>query len=177
VFDNNNKHTVPIIPIIMDKELDRAYILPAKLGFMFLYCAIYFVAVYPIPIPVATANIFKVDLIIPNSPYDSWVITLARIINDNKLIALDIILPNIDQNAPCNNRCLTELLCWLITDKKFENLNILPLLIHLLVVLLVVAAGDVVHPLLVFKIPLYGLFDSLLELERRFPAEFTLQLC
>ena len=37
--------------------------------------------------------------------------------------------------------------------------------IHFLVILLVVAASDVIHPLLVFEIPFYGLFDALFELQ------------
>ena len=52
----------------------------------------------------------------------------------------------------------------------------LPVLIHLLIVFFVLAGGDVVHPLLVVEIPAYRLLDSLLELQRGFPAQFLLQL-
>lgn len=46
----------------------------------------------------------------------------------------------------------------------------LPPLVHFLVVALVVAAGDVVHPVLVVEVPPHGLFDALLKLEARFPS-------
>ena len=49
-------------------------------------------------------------------------------------------------------------------------------LVHLLVVLLVLAGGDAVHPLLVVEVPAHGLLDALLELEARLPAELALQL-
>ena len=49
-------------------------------------------------------------------------------------------------------------------------------MIHLLVVLLVVATGDVVHPLLVVEVPTDGLLDALLELKRGLPTELLLQL-
>ena len=52
----------------------------------------------------------------------------------------------------------------------------LPPLVHFLVVALVVAAGDVVHPVLVVEVPPHGLLDALLKLERRLPAELALQL-
>ena len=55
-------------------------------------------------------------------------------------------------------------------------LNVSPILIHLLIVALVVARGDVVHPLLVVEVPADGALDAFLELERGFPAEFALQL-
>ena len=45
-----------------------------------------------------------------------------------------------------------------------------------LVILLIVAARHVVEPLLVVQIPADGLFDTLLELQRGFPAELFLQL-
>ena len=50
----------------------------------------------------------------------------------------------------------------------------LPPFVHFVVVFFVVAGGDVVHPLLVFKVPADGLLNTLLKLERRFPAQFTL---
>ena len=48
--------------------------------------------------------------------------------------------------------------------------------IHILVVLLVGAGGDVIHPLLVVEIPAHGLFDAFLELEGGLPAQFVLEL-
>ncbi len=50
------------------------------------------------------------------------------------------------------------------------------LLIHFLVVAFVVAGGDVVHPVLMVKIPTNGVLDAFFELERGFPTEFALQL-
>ncbi len=52
----------------------------------------------------------------------------------------------------------------------------LPIPVHFLVILLVVAAGDVVEPFLVVKVPAHRLLDAFLELQRRFPAEFLLEL-
>lgn len=37
--------------------------------------------------------------------------------------------------------------------------------IHVVIVLLVIARGNVVHPFLVLEIPSYGLLDTLLKLE------------
>ena len=48
--------------------------------------------------------------------------------------------------------------------------------IHVVVVLLVIARGNVVHPFLVLEIPFHGLLDSLLKLERWLPTQFLLQL-
>ena len=48
--------------------------------------------------------------------------------------------------------------------------------IHFLVVALVVAGGDVVHPVLVVEIPADGLLDAFLELEGGLPAELALEL-
>ena len=49
--------------------------------------------------------------------------------------------------------------------------------IHVIVILLVVARGHIVEPLLIVKIPADGLFDALLELQTGLPSEFPLQLC
>ncbi len=49
-------------------------------------------------------------------------------------------------------------------------------LIHLLVILLVLPARDIVEPFLIVEIPLHGLLDALFELEGRLPAEFALEL-
>ncbi len=57
----------------------------------------------------------------------------------------------------------------------FTN-HFLPILIHRFVILFVVAAGDVVEPFLVVEVPAHSLFDAFLELQRRFPAEFLLEL-
>ena len=48
--------------------------------------------------------------------------------------------------------------------------------IHVVIVLLVIARGNVVHPFLVLEIPFHGLLDSLLKLERWLPTQFLLQL-
>ena len=48
--------------------------------------------------------------------------------------------------------------------------------VHVLVVLLVLAGGDVVHPRLVVKIPADSFVDTLLELETRAPAQLAVQL-
>lgn len=52
----------------------------------------------------------------------------------------------------------------------------LPVFVHVVVVALVVAGGDVVHPVLIVEVPADGLFNPFLELEGRFPAEFPLEL-
>ena len=52
----------------------------------------------------------------------------------------------------------------------------LPVPIHLIVVLLIVAAGDIVQPVLVVKIPPHRLLYPFLELEARLPPKFPLQL-
>ena len=49
-------------------------------------------------------------------------------------------------------------------------------LVHLLVVLLVLAAGHTVHPLLVVQIPAHRLLYPLLELQARLPAKLPLEL-
>ena len=48
--------------------------------------------------------------------------------------------------------------------------------VHFLVILLVVAARDVVEPFLVVEVPAYRLLDAFLKLQGRFPAEFLLEL-
>ena len=50
------------------------------------------------------------------------------------------------------------------------------ILVHFLVVLLIVAAGDVLHPLLVVEIPVDRQDDALLEGGLRVPAEVVLDL-
>ena len=50
------------------------------------------------------------------------------------------------------------------------------ILVHFLVVLLVVAAGDVLHPLLVVEVPVDGQDDALLERGLRVPAQIVLDL-
>ena len=52
----------------------------------------------------------------------------------------------------------------------------LPSFIHVLVILLVVAAGDVVQPFLVVEVPAHRLLDAFLELQGRLPAQFLLEL-
>ena len=52
----------------------------------------------------------------------------------------------------------------------------LPVPVHFLVILLVVAAGNVVEPFLVVEVPAHRLLDAFLELEAWFPAEFLLEL-
>ena len=52
----------------------------------------------------------------------------------------------------------------------------LPILIHRLVILFVVAARDVVEPFLVVEVPAHSLLDAFLELQRRLPAQFLLEL-
>ena len=52
----------------------------------------------------------------------------------------------------------------------------LPVPVHFFVILLVVAAGDVVQPFLVIEVPAHRLLDAFFELEARFPAQFLLEL-
>ena len=52
----------------------------------------------------------------------------------------------------------------------------LPILVHRLVILFVVAARDVVQPFLVVQVPAHRFFDAFLELQGRFPAQFLLEL-
>ena len=52
---------------------------------------------------------------------------------------------------------------------------LLPVFIHVVVVVLICAGGDVVHPLLIVEIPAHSALDALLELQTRFPTELSLQ--
>ena len=54
--------------------------------------------------------------------------------------------------------------------------NKLLLIIHFVVVFLILARGNIVHPLLVVEIPAHSLLDAFLKLEAGFPAEFCLEL-
>lgn len=58
---------------------------------------------------------------------------------------------------------------------RLSIIILLPL-IHLCVVLLVLAGGDIVHPFLIVEIPADGLFDTFLELEGGLPTELVLEL-
>ena len=49
-------------------------------------------------------------------------------------------------------------------------------LVHIIIILLVLTTGDIVHPLLIVKIPAYSLLYTLLELQAWLPTEFLLQL-
>jgi hypothetical protein len=46
----------------------------------------------------------------------------------------------------------------------------------LFVIVHIIAAGDVVHPGLVFEVPAYGLCDAFLELEGRLPSKLCMEL-
>ena len=50
------------------------------------------------------------------------------------------------------------------------------ILVHILIVVLVITAGDVVHPLLVVQVPVDGQHDALLERGLRVPAQIVLDL-
>ena len=50
------------------------------------------------------------------------------------------------------------------------------ILVHFLVVFLVVAAGDVIHPLLMVQVPVDGQHDALLERGLGVPAQIVLDL-
>ena len=50
------------------------------------------------------------------------------------------------------------------------------ILVHILIVVLVITAGDVVHPLLVVQVPVDGQHDTLLERGLRVPAQIVLDL-
>ena len=54
--------------------------------------------------------------------------------------------------------------------------RLLLILVHILIVVLVVAAGDVVHPLLVVQVPVNGQHDALLEGSFGVPAQIVLDL-
>ena len=60
----------------------------------------------------------------------------------------------------------------LIATRKFRLL----ILVHFLVVLLVVAAGDVLHPLLVVEVPVNGQDDAFLKRGLGIPAQIVLDL-
>ena len=61
------------------------------------------------------------------------------------------------------------------TVRRNRTAHYLAVVIHFIVILLIVARGDIVEPLLVVKIPADGLFNALFELEARLPTQFTLQ--
>ena len=69
-----------------------------------------------------------------------------------------------------NGAALSPPPCILLTFSK------LSFIIHLLIIPLVVARSDVVHPFLVVEVPADGALDAFLELERGLPAELALQL-
>ena len=48
--------------------------------------------------------------------------------------------------------------------------------VHSFVILLIVTRGHIIQPLFVLEIPLDGLLNTLLELQRRFPPKFLLKL-
>ena len=52
----------------------------------------------------------------------------------------------------------------------------LSILVHVVIILLILTTGDVVHPLLIVKVPTHGLFNTLLELQAWLPTKFLLQL-
>ena len=52
----------------------------------------------------------------------------------------------------------------------------LSVFVHTFVVLLIIATGDIVHPLLVVEVPTDGLLDTFLELEAGLPPQLLLQL-
>ena len=53
---------------------------------------------------------------------------------------------------------------------------VLSVFVHIVIVALVVAGCDVVHPVLIVEVPADGLFDAFLELEGWLPAELSLEL-
>ena len=61
-------------------------------------------------------------------------------------------------------------------SSQIKNCIHLSVTVHVLVVLLVLARGDVVHPRLVVQIPADGLLYALLELQRRLPSQLLLDL-
>ena len=50
------------------------------------------------------------------------------------------------------------------------------ILVHILIVVLVITAGDVVHPLFMVQVPVDGQHDALLERGLRVPAQIVLDL-
>ena len=58
----------------------------------------------------------------------------------------------------------------------FVFYRLLLILVHILIVVLVVAAGDVVHPLLVVQVPVNGQHDALFKGSFGVPAQIILDL-
>ena len=50
-----------------------------------------------------------------------------------------------------------------------------PLLIHILIILLIIAACHIVKPFLIIQVPANGLLNAFLKLQAWFPTEFSLQ--
>lgn len=64
------------------------------------------------------------------------------------------------------------------TENSFIEKNIsLSILIHILIITFVCTASDIIHPLLIIKIPLHRLLNTFFKLKARLPAQFILQLC
>ena len=63
--------------------------------------------------------------------------------------------------------------CFFFHLRMYKKLLVL---VHFLVVFLVVAAGDVLHPLLVVEVPVDGQDDALLEGSLGVPAQIVLDL-
>ena len=59
---------------------------------------------------------------------------------------------------------------------QFVFYGLLLILVHILIVVLVVAAGDVVHPLLMVQVPVNGQHDALFKGGLGVPAQIVLDL-
>ena len=57
----------------------------------------------------------------------------------------------------------------------YQFADLLTILIHIIIVVLVVAAGDIVEPLLIVEIPFHSLLNTLFKLKTWLPTEFLLE--
>ena len=79
-------------------------------------------------------------------------------------------MPRAEKQLINNSRHFRLLNIYFSVKQKLLSIGI-----HIIVILLIITRGYIVHPFLVLEIPLHGLLDSLLKLERWLPTQFLLQ--
>ena len=97
----------------------------------------------------------------------------APVLETHIVIVVDVVEP--DNIVPAGRKHRHNLRSDKTRCTCHKNLH-LTVPVHFFVILLVVAARDVVKPFLVVEVPAHRLLDAFLELQRRFPAQFLLEL-
>ena len=76
-------------------------------------------------------------------------------------------MPRAEKQFINNSRHFRLLKIYFSVKQKLLSIGI-----HIIVILLIITRGYIVHPFLVLEIPLHGLLDTLLKLERWLPTQF-----